>query len=1199
MSGRHHGRPDRSLHQDDRNDLKQEAIQFVRRCNHTLRREYATSASSYGCTTPMTVSPGSHLIEGYARWIASTEAEEASRREQVVDLYLRHAVEDILQGRLSCDALIDDLLSASKNQPPPLVVVWKLHAKSVLCFDKFLCDALCPSARYRKRLRPPRHYQYDVAESNIRRFVDALDSIPHQARETTSAILRHILSTYVETTECPQTHPPVVRVVMEALVKGCFNEASPSTYLLLVDACHHLKQHSTIQTLVKVQLLRHLEQPMAWASSLDVGRAFLNALHVDSFIAITFGHIHGAPTTRCSHLCSMALTITCVCSIEECTDWFQDHFGAQPSTATSSMCGVSSSTKCTSFLAPSKRNLQYMLAILTERVAVEASMDFVDVVLKVIKTHQEHPDIVLPFVQSARRRLNDLKSSLRAKSSTTTTAIPTVTSAIEEEIRAAIQTFLESGKVSLNLRQRILLQDATWKTQLKPGLLRPRDMNDHVYLLGWMQLVHTLAREGIIAPSEYAPFLQSMHNLVQTRMGADAAGTTSLVQFAHKIVELDILPDNVEAKMLRRLQSIENDIHKEWVEAAKVLCVAYPRTQSLLTSLWSALSTTNQAEIIQKLHEKVRTELSDSKSENLQLLARLLGFIFLIDGIQRDVTVAFLDDIVNPPVRARFVCIFRVCAEVVQISLAGEGDTIPKHAHEFMNWMYLRMKYGGLSGESKCDLMYISERMANMTIGNDIVAFASWHRYELHTSSDISSYRFECITQHFMQLSDNKAVAAISIVSGMGKELLLHQEQCSPSVSSASSPHSIQSYNGHFVHANWSSSLSTDQSEPSCRVDIGLLLFCQVLPILFASTENKANVHSALLNIFISAAGATLDKSTRPAKVKAQVCLLLFELIHAVSTHSNVMPHTVSAKAQKTLISFIHAHLMQPAPWPPRVTSVILACFEDDFRALDSAIIASALASFGALQGLSSSIRTKLRALRSFLASSQSNEKLDQVLELEKTEDFSHFFKVIRFWMAWGNASKVWTPELFLAHFTSTPSFNTMLIDIVYLEWVQWTKSLGECDSTHDDKSFPALMLQLASHLIVTYPHDSGQWVLDQSNLLSPWYLLVLKQFSPSHWDTCHRALGSKWLSKMCDAYLAYYATPAYLLPAASHERFPEVLDACLASAIRLNIEFEQEDHVGRLRHIVTPSTLTLLETIPIANFDDGDDDINPSFRLL
>ncbi|RHY53114.1 hypothetical protein DYB30_004175 [Aphanomyces astaci] len=327
--------------------------------------------------------------------------------------------------------------------------------------------AICPGTPFRKRTHPSSSRDIDVSSTGVVRLAAALDTVPPASMRDYSAILGHILATYVDTS-CSQhprqVSPPVLRIAVHALVRHlCDVQRAGSSYLpLLQHISPALASHPAMQTLLKTQLLAH-----------------------------------------------------------------------------------------------------------------------------VLKRHAAtYPDFVLHYIQLARRKLNALAAS---------SSSPLHKDNNNHDLEDYINTFLDTGKVPAPIRTRLLLQDATWHGKLKPALLAARDVGSHVLSLGWMQLVHTLAREGAIRHSEYAPFVAAMHGIVQVRAASRGAEcpvdqlATELVDSMAGTCTLPPTSADLGTRMVRRLQTLPHIKAKtiEFVNGGALLTATgpnWPATKPLVVN---------------------------------------------------------------------------------------------------------------------------------------------------------------------------------------------------------------------------------------------------------------------------------------------------------------------------------------------------------------------------------------------------------------------------------------------------------------------------------------------------------------------------------------------------------------------------------------------------------------------------------------
>ncbi|RHY37993.1 hypothetical protein DYB38_006865 [Aphanomyces astaci] len=381
-----------------REEIKLHALAFVRSCNRKHRRALHDHLADKSDVRPHypresdVTQPIPRLLATYTTWVSSSNVETTLLFERSLEQSLVQIAHSVLHGNLLVSALVEDLVA---SVPFPVIIAWKLHELCALDFNHVLCRAICPGTPFRKRTHPSSSRDIDVSSTGVVRLAAALDTVPPASMRDYSAILGHILATYVDTS-CSQhprqVSPPVLRIAVHALVRHlCDVQRAGSSYLpLLQHISPALASHPAMQTLLKTQLLAH-----------------------------------------------------------------------------------------------------------------------------VLKRHAAtYPDFVLHYIQLARRKLNALAAS---------SSSPLHKDNNNHDLEDHINTFHDTGKVPAPIRTRLLLQDATWHGKLKPALLAARDVGSHVLSLGWMQLVHTLVREGAIRHSEYAPFVAAMHGIVQVRAASRGA----------------------------------------------------------------------------------------------------------------------------------------------------------------------------------------------------------------------------------------------------------------------------------------------------------------------------------------------------------------------------------------------------------------------------------------------------------------------------------------------------------------------------------------------------------------------------------------------------------------------------------------------------------------------------------------------------
>ncbi|RHY61991.1 hypothetical protein DYB34_007023 [Aphanomyces astaci] len=453
-----------------REEIKLHALAFVRSCNRKHRRALHDHLADKSDVRPHypresdVTQPIPRLLATYTTWVSSSNVETTLLFERSLEQSLVQIAHSVLHGNLLVSALVEDLVA---SVPFPVIIAWKLHELCALDFNHVLCRAICPGTPFRKRTHPSSSRDIDVSSTGVVRLAAALDTVPPASMRDYSAILGHILATYVDTS-CSQhprqVSPPVLRIAVHALVRHlCDVQRAGSSYLpLLQHISPALASHPAMQTLLKTQLLAH-----------------------------------------------------------------------------------------------------------------------------VLKRHAAtYPDFVLHYIQLARRKLNALAAS---------SSSPLHKDNNNHDLEDYINTFHDTGKVPAPIRTRLLLQDATWHGKLKPALLAARDVGSHVLSLGWMQLVHTLVREGAIRHSEYAPFVAAMHGIVQVRAASRGAEcpvdqlATELVDSMAGTCTLPPTSADLGTRMVRRLQTLPHIKAKtiEFVNGGALLTATgpnWPATKPLVVN---------------------------------------------------------------------------------------------------------------------------------------------------------------------------------------------------------------------------------------------------------------------------------------------------------------------------------------------------------------------------------------------------------------------------------------------------------------------------------------------------------------------------------------------------------------------------------------------------------------------------------------
>ncbi|ETV92235.1 hypothetical protein H310_13467 [Aphanomyces invadans] len=1087
--------------------------------------------------------------------------------------------------------------------------------------------------------------------------------------------------------------------------------AEVSIYLdFLKQVSPDLAAHGAIQTLLKAQLLAHVQlAPSGRAASLlhqDFAIALRRGLTEASFAAVVQDYFwtrpwhlhrfwtlvfdafhgddliphalgaahslasHGVRTLNAAHVNASVCLAAHVTSLPIFHSWFELHFGSDKPSADALMgplVGANgaadgaeaprSGKQCphpasTCRLVSSKRTIQFVVTCFVERLPHETSRVHLDVLFKVLKQHSSmYPDFVLHYIQLARRKLTALATAgdnTVAMPSVFLQNPPTVDSPLD--VLEYITHFLDTGKVSGKLRQRILLQDSTWHAKLKPGLLAARDLHSHVLSLGWMQLVHTLARDGAVGPSEYAPFVAKMHTILQSRAARQTVAASSVVHLAQDFVHvatraIEPSPSDIGDRLVRRLQAVEDESNKviEYVDGATILAVHWSTSRDLLTAMWthglaSHHERSKALEHIQTLitsaleihlPASASAPLERNESDDAHTIISLARLVCVAARTHVDAVTAFLDKLVQPPIlQWHLDRLLRLCIQFATCLPGNDRPTVPRSVHGFLAWMHLRHMYGGvLHVVAELEPLVQSDESAARSPHD--TALTSWLEFELHQPTPLcdesSSYRFDCFTSHFMLLHESIQVAAITTVCSLGKELLRHQAHCfeiSPPTCHPTLASATRLPNGQLLHPVWLLHAPTrpETTSPLCRLDGGMALFHQVVPVLFANKKEMkaANLLTALVNTFIDAAHTLLlAQSARPTATTARVCLVLVDLLQAVLAHSNDRGATTSAtKLQRTVRAFVTTHLEGLAPWPPRISSMLhillpnvanvfdsIADPADASATCDSMLIASLVVSVKHQPHPLPNVYTHLHA--ALCTPSMALPRLYTIASLHLDAAIDMTLNVLRHCMSWAEPGATPRATELVRHLHDTLSVppNTLVVLDRLVRMYFASCSNEGSPSMVVPAPFLTTLVEMTQLVLGHDVQRCGQLVLDCAIVTSPcaamWFLLLQVDIDTSVVDDCVQMHGTAWLERTCMAFLAYRRMPPdnIPIPSTAHARLATVLENVLASARRLAVPFATAEYLMQLRPVVSPDLQTKLEAISI--LEDNDDfahDPTPSF---
>ncbi|OQS05973.1 hypothetical protein THRCLA_01955 [Thraustotheca clavata] len=862
--------------------------------------------------------------------------------------------------------------------------------------------------------------------------------------------------------------------------------------------------------------------------------------------------------------------------------WFEKHFGStsnalsppntDPNTIENqnnlgiiclrSRCGFQSTKRC----------IEFMCAVLTDRLEEIKTVEEIELTMRVVKSHvAEYPEFVWNYVSIARSALNQLKLSAipsLEKAPDATASIETKQE-VKDEIQGYIRAFLDTGRISGKLRQRILMQGNVWQTTLKPYLLTGTidPTLPYAMILGWIQLVHALVHEKAIGEAEYGPFVQKINALVQDRVDYEQTRKRTLASLARELISLNII-NKVNANkllglMLARVQGqlqqpkepinlLLNDLQdafEEW------LCVpnyaeGYEHLYTFLKSI-KGLTGPRQEEfekaLIKLVYQQARTE-----ALHVGRLLALGNCVFIEMN-----SVSLLEEKISEVTPDSILPVFKMCTAYTQVVLQlseSKNLTIDKlisvRIVQFLYWVSLRYHFHGLSDVDSASIQELEEKLfdhSQFIVHLECAEFFRvWLEFELHYDEPCTSYRIECLTMHFMGIKEHSDGTAITTICAMGKELLNHQgayvaESCQESVytqplglpgNKVTVTHPlVTTFDDNSIHSCWSITKKRKRSASSCNLNLGLSLFHQALPMVMHMSKNKISLVNAIVAILTEHAGTHLNR----IESKSAYLTLYFELIAVVIPHG-----PVHSKAHLALQNLAANHLQSVAPWHPRVTSIMLAgsishSHHNDApeplelveRHMEPLVVASVVYFWSMV---STAIVTDTPSLLPPLL-----EEMHRLLVVRRHEPIpsswhSLYLKLMAHWLTWGLKLDISVLESKFNLSNEPSSISCLaLVSTAYQTWMNATKS------SSSNLAYPRLLLQLASRTIELHPFNCGQSLLQISTELpvsALWVLLVTHHLPRLIQYKCMRLHKGAWLHHVCKAYVTYSAASWSLFPA-------------------------------------------------------------------
>ncbi|EQC37136.1 hypothetical protein SDRG_05363 [Saprolegnia diclina VS20] len=867
--------------------------------------------------------------------------------------------------------------------------------------------------------------------------------------------------------------------------------------------------------------------------------------------------------------------------------WFEVHFGvashASPSlTATNTELtrAVSVCLRPTCALLTTKRSLQFMSALLTDELHATTDAKAIEMTLRVLKTHaSEFPEFVWTYVSLARSRLQQLKAA--AVPTPNVAALDKARDATATEVEGYVEAFLDTGRVSSKLRQRILMQGNVWQTVLKPYLLHAEMPHQLPFsmLLGWAQLTHALVHEKSITEIEYAPFVQRVHALVTRRVAYEQTRQQTLSSLARELVATSILPGRTPSAVLGRMTarvrgsllqpSMSLDTLLGDIRAGCNEMLAVPSAESVLPSLHTFLVAVAalpnvdalQTAFLAWLHTDVAT-------------LRHGGWLLGAAACAMDDTpgaIALLEAHIAGVAPDTIVDVFCSCFEYTEaiflLSQSNDGvdARVSVRVVQFLYWVSLRHHYHGLDGPSwlPTSIRRLEERLFEQRapVLESAAFFPVWLEFELHVGLASPAYRIDCLAMHFMSIKDRVDAAAISTVCSMGKELLRHQDTCH--ATDASLPHTTE-HDRVAIHPCWTRTKKRKRPHAACDVGLGVALFQQALIMVMNQSSKKGNLVTAIVNVLTEHATSRIAACTNVIH-KASYVGVFLELLLAVVVHGHMQPRAFSL-----LQAFATTHLADLAPWHPRTTGILLAASlssgsEMSWQQLQETLSPIVLASVLYFWPMVNAALVPESAVLPLLGELH----VDLVLATTRgamhpypTEWRASFLKLARFWLAWGMPLDLSTLEAKLL--LRDERASARVVEDAHAAWGEWI------EATDAHTKYPLLLVQLAARSLVLHPRATGQIFLTVSTGGSLrgalWVLLVVQQLHPTAHIACIQLHRAAWLEQVAMACATYVeaattstATPPWLFAWASviGTSVPTFLAETVAAGARLNIRIE------------------------------------------
>ncbi|KDO31614.1 hypothetical protein SPRG_03534 [Saprolegnia parasitica CBS 223.65] len=1189
-----------------RESLRSKMLSFVQSCNRVMNgaAPRSTSAPTPTVSTPSVVAA---LRRSYAAW--------ASARD---DEYLAYVLQgDVDRAARSCEleaaAIIDALVLDAT--PHDAIIAWLLHEAGAINYSCYLVRALFPHGH---SSTPSRHGVQALVSTVTASVTDA----------TSRRILDYLVACLVSLEDAPKSAVTFLRPAISAIIETFNTSDDDEVHEMIVDAFRPHKHHATIRSLLREQLVRLASQPSPTPARIErLGSItdvalFLSVLQTavtdPAVVASTtihpgltalIGYYHREGPQLLLQVLSLAHDLVetglqamtadialyglrlaaqaCADQQETYYRWFEVHFGVvspmSPS-LTAMNAPTSQAVAPTVCLRPScallttKRSLQFMSALLTDELHAICDASVIEMTLRVFKTHAtEFPEFVWTYVSLARTRLQQLKSAATVP---IPNALESAREATATEVEGYVAAFLDTGRVSSKLRQRILMQGNVWQTVLKPYLLHaemPHTMPFSM-LLGWAQLTHALVHEKSITEAEYAPFVRRVHTLVSSRVAYAQSRQQTLSSVARQLVATSLVPGPTTASALigRMTARVRGTLLQPNMSLDALLAdirggcsemLAAPCAETVLPSMHGFLVSITALPDVGALRAAFLTWLHADVAA-LHHGGWLLGATACaMDDSQG--AVALLEARIAVVAPDSIVDVFRLCFEFTEsmllLSKSHNDDVgVSVRLVQFLYWVSLRHHYHGLDGPSwlPTSIRRLEERLFEQRahVLESTAFFPVWLEFELHVGHAASAYRIECLAMHFMSVKDRVDAAAISTVCSMGKELLRHQDTCH--ANDASTPLHAER-DRVAIHPCWTRMKKRKRPHVACDVGLGVALFQQALTMVMNQSSKKGNLVTAIVNVLTERA---MSRVTACADVvhKASYVSVFLELLLAVVVHGPMQP-----RAYMLLQAFATTHMADLAPWHPRTTSILLAAslFSGEMspQQLQASLAPIVLASVVYFWPMVNAALVPESAVPPLLG------ELHADLVLATTRGSTHpyptewrasFLKLARFWLAWGMTLELSTLEAKLL--LRDEQASVCVIEDAHAAWSEWIEATD------------------ANTNLVLHPLAGGQIFLTVSTGGSLrgalWWLLVVQHLHPTAHMACIQLHRAAWLEQVARACATYVeattttstATPPWLFALASviGTSVPTFLAETVVAGARLNLRIENaqvRDAVRRL----------------------------------